>query len=138
MISRITLRLFAKRSTALRQKYAGRRLAAVFEPRSWSSRLADFSARLCRRRSALADYTVIANVYSAGKAAELGQTLSTEDIVSQLTKQEGRQAIGIAGVDEIVRHLASQLRDGDIVAIMSNGGFDAIHEKLLKALSVGQ
>lgn len=123
--------------TALRQKYAGRRLVAVFEPRSWSSRLAIFQSDYVKAL-ALADYTVIANVYNAGKAAEIGQTLSTADIASQLTQQEGRQAIGIEGASEIVRHLAPQLRDGDIVAIMSNGGFDAIHEKLLKALSVEQ
>ncbi|MEJ7618896.1 MAG: hypothetical protein WKF30_18415 [Pyrinomonadaceae bacterium] len=52
---------------------------------------------------------MIANVYNAGQAAEIGHTLSTEEIVTEL-QQQGRQAICIAGVDEIVHHLAPQLQ----------------------------
>jgi UDP-N-acetylmuramate: L-alanyl-gamma-D-glutamyl-meso-diaminopimelate ligase len=35
---------------------------------------------------------------------------------------------------EIVTHLVPELREGDVVAIMSNGGFGGIHERILSAL----
>ena len=53
-----------------------------------------------------------------------------EDIAAQT-----KPAHAITDVDEIVNALKSELRSGDVVAIMSNGGFGGIHEKLLAALS---
>ena len=47
---------------------------------------------------------------------------------------QNKPALAISDVDKIVGKLGAELRSGDIVAIMSNGGFGAIHEKLLNVL----
>ena len=46
----------------------------------------------------------------------------------------GRRARHLPRVDDIVETIATEAREGDIVVLMSNGGFDGIHDKLLKAL----
>ncbi|HEY0406334.1 MAG TPA: UDP-N-acetylmuramate:L-alanyl-gamma-D-glutamyl-meso-diaminopimelate ligase [Pyrinomonadaceae bacterium] len=117
---------------ALRTKYKQARLVAVFEPRSWSSRLAVFQDDYARA-FAPADYVVIASVFDSTKATEKGRVLDTERLISDIQAQD-KPALSIEGADEIVRHLTPRLRDGDVVAIMSNGGFGGIHEKLLSAL----
>lgn len=117
---------------ALHAKYNGRRLIAVFEPRSWSSRLAVFQNDYIQALG-IADYAVIAGVFNQNKVTELGSALSTEELVHDLTAQ-GKKAVCLANADEIVHHLTPELRAGDVVAVMSNGGFGGIHEKLLQAL----
>ncbi len=117
---------------ALRTKYKDRRVVAVFEPRSWSSRLAVFQEDYATAFQT-ADYVVIASVFDSGKATEKGRVLDTNKLIEDISAQ-GKPALQIEGADEIVRHLAPQLRAGDVVAIMSNGGFGGIHEKLLQAL----
>ena len=117
---------------ALRAKYKQNRLVAVFEPRSWSSRLAVFQEDYARA-FAPADHVVIAQVFDTEKATEKGRVLDTEQLIRDIGAG-GKPAHQIAGADEIVRRLAPELRDGDVVAVMSNGGFGGIHEKLLAAL----
>ncbi len=117
---------------ALRQKYTGRRLVAIFEPRSWSSRLAVFQEDYARA-FAPADYVVIASVFDSGKATEKGSVLDTRRLIDEIAAG-GKPAFNIEGANEIVAHLAPELRTGDIVAVMSNGGFGGIHEKLLQTL----
>jgi UDP-N-acetylmuramate: L-alanyl-gamma-D-glutamyl-meso-diaminopimelate ligase len=117
---------------ALRTKYKQARLVAVFEPRSWSSRLAVFQDDYARAFN-VADYVVIASVFDSTKATEKGRVLDTEQLIADIQAQD-KPALSIAGADEIVRHLTPTLRDGDVVAIMSNGGFGGIHDKLLQAL----
>jgi UDP-N-acetylmuramate: L-alanyl-gamma-D-glutamyl-meso-diaminopimelate ligase len=117
---------------ALRDRYSGRRLIAVFEPRSWSSRLAVFQSEYPKSFAA-ADVVVIANVFDIEKVKERGAMLSTAQLIEDIARQN-KPAIALTGVDEILNYLISELRTGDIVAIMSNGGFGGIHEKLLAAL----
>ncbi len=117
---------------ALRTKYKKARLVAVFEPRSWSSRLAVFQQDYAHAFQT-ADYVVIASVFDSTKATEKGRVLDTEQLISDIRAQ-GKPALGIEGADEIVRHLTPELRPDDVVAIMSNGGFGGIHDKLLQAL----
>jgi UDP-N-acetylmuramate: L-alanyl-gamma-D-glutamyl-meso-diaminopimelate ligase len=117
---------------ALHTKYAGRRLFAVFEPRSWSSRLAVFQDDYARAFGP-ADHVVIASVFDSNKATEKGRVLDTHRLISDINAQ-GKPAHSIEGVDAIIQHLTPELRAGDVVAIMSNGGFDNIHDKLLAAL----
>lgn len=117
---------------ALKQKYFGRRLIAVFEPRSWSSRLAVFQDDYARAFEH-ADYVVIAGVFDTTTATEKGRVLDTQKLISDIAAQD-KPAYGIAHADDIVRHLAPELQIGDVVAIMSNGGFGGIHDKLLQAL----
>jgi UDP-N-acetylmuramate: L-alanyl-gamma-D-glutamyl-meso-diaminopimelate ligase len=121
---------------ALRQKYLGRRLIAIFEPRSWSSRLAVFQDDYARA-FAPADYVVIASVFDSSKAADKGSVLDTHRLIEEIAAQ-GKPTHNIEGADEIVAHLAPELQSGDIIAVMSNGGFGGIHEKLLAALQTRQ
>ena len=117
---------------ALRTRYSGRRLIAVFEPRSWSSRLAVFQEEYARAFMP-ADYVTIANVFDSQKATEKGSVLDTALLIREIAQQE-KPAFVLAGADEIIEHLIPKLQSGDVVAIMSNGGFGGIHEKLLTAL----
>ncbi|MBA2503756.1 MAG: UDP-N-acetylmuramate:L-alanyl-gamma-D-glutamyl-meso-diaminopimelate ligase [Pyrinomonadaceae bacterium] len=117
---------------ALKDKYTKRRLVAVFEPRSWSSRLAVFQEDYARAFEA-ADYVVIARVFDRRRATEKGRVLDTTALVEAIA-QGDKPAFLIEGADEIVRQLAPELRAGDVVAIMSNGGFGGIHDKLLARL----
>ncbi|MBL8125370.1 MAG: UDP-N-acetylmuramate:L-alanyl-gamma-D-glutamyl-meso-diaminopimelate ligase [Pyrinomonadaceae bacterium] len=117
---------------ALRMKYEGRRLIAVFEPRSWSSRLAVFQEPYSKAFS-YADYVIIAGVYNTSKASELGKVLDVDELVRDIELQ-GKPAFSHPDADSIVEHLAPHLDNGDVVAIMSNGGFGGIHEKILDVL----
>ena len=117
---------------ALRTKYAGKRLIAVFEPRTWSSRLAVFQEPYARAFT-YADYVIIAGVYNTTKASELGKVLNVSELVADIATQN-KPAMSFPDADAIVEHLAPKLRDGDVVAIMSNGGFGGIHDKLLAIL----
>jgi UDP-N-acetylmuramate: L-alanyl-gamma-D-glutamyl-meso-diaminopimelate ligase len=118
---------------ALRMKYEGKRLIAVFEPRSWSSRLAVFQEPY-KKAFNYADYVIIAGVYNTSKASELGKVLDVEELVGDIELQ-GKPAMSFPDADSIVEHLLPELKTGDVVAIMSNGGFGGIHEKILKAVS---
>jgi len=117
---------------ALRSRYGERRLIAVFEPRSWSSRLSVFQEAYPESFVA-ADYVVISNVFDIDKVKEKGAMLSTARLVEDIASQH-KTALALNGADEIVVHLEPELRSGDVVAIMSNGGFGGIHEKLLTVL----
>ena len=117
---------------ALRMKYDGKRLIAVFEPRSWSSRLAHipgtlrqglFLRRLRHHRRRLQ------HLESQRTRQGARCRRARRDIELQ-----GKPAMAFPDADAIVDHLAPELRDGDVVAIMSNGGFGGIHEKLLNIL----
>ena len=118
---------------ALRSKYAKNRLIAVFEPRSWSSRLAVFQDDYAKAFAA-ADYVVIANVFDGRKVTEKGRPLDTAALIDAISKQ-GKPALALPDANQIVAHLVPELREGDVVAIMSNGGFDRIHDKILEALT---
>ena len=119
--------------TALRTKYATGRLVAVFEPRSRTSCHATFQDAYIDA-FAPADYVIVSRVYDAQRAAEMGGVLDIEKLIEDVAAQ-GKNAHAITEVDEIVEKLRGELRTGDVVAIMSNGGFGGIHEKLLVSLS---
>ncbi len=120
---------------ALRMKYEGKRLIAVFEPRSWSSRLGIFQEPYTKAFN-YADYVIIAGVYNTAKASELGKVLDVEELVQQI-KMQGKTAICLPDADAIVEHLTPEMKEGDVVAIMSNGGFGGIHDKVLNVLKEG-
>jgi UDP-N-acetylmuramate: L-alanyl-gamma-D-glutamyl-meso-diaminopimelate ligase len=117
---------------ALRARYRDRRLIAVFEPRSWSSRLAVFQDDYANAFAA-ADYVVIAAVFDSDKVTEKGRALDTRALIDAISRQ-GKPAFALPEVAQIVTHLMPELRAGDVVAIMSNGGFGGIHERILTAL----
>jgi len=112
---------------ALRTVYPGRRLWAVFEPRSNTLRRKVFEDELVASL-ALADQVVLASVYRADAIPEV-QRLSPAAIVSGLVRA-GKPARELADADAIVAAIAPELRSGDVVAILSNGGFGGIYDKL--------
>jgi UDP-N-acetylmuramate: L-alanyl-gamma-D-glutamyl-meso-diaminopimelate ligase len=112
---------------ALRARYPGRRLWAILEPRSNTLRRNVFQNDLAESL-ALADEIVIANVFKSDSIAE-SERLDIQAVAAQVA-QSGRHARVIADVDGIVRVAAPEMRSGDVVAILSNGGFGGIYEKL--------
>ena len=112
---------------ALRSVYPGARLWAVLEPRSNTLRRkvleADLTASL-----ATADRVVLAGVYQQQRIPD-AERLHPEDVVTALNRQ-GTPAELLDGADAIVAGIAPQLASGDVVAILSNGGFDGIYDKL--------
>lgn len=118
---------------ALRQRYAGQRLIAVFEPRSRSSRLAVFEDQY-KAAFDHADRVIIAGVFNPEDAKRFGsELLDVPQLVADIAAK-GKSAETFVDADSIIEALVPQLADGDVVAIMSNGGFDGIHGKLLDRL----
>ena len=117
---------------ALRLKYKDRRIVAVFEPRSRTSCHATFQNIYVDAFSP-ADYVIISRVYDSQRAAEMGGVLDIAKLIAEIAARE-KPAFAIPDVDEIVARLRNELRSGDVVAIMSNGAFGGIHEKLVAAL----
>ncbi len=117
---------------ALRIRYPGSRLWAIFEPRSNTLRRKIFEPDLIRSL-ALADQVVIADVFRPEAIPE-GQRLSVTAVVEGIARA-GKTARVLADADAIVAAVAPELRSGDVVAILSNGGFGGIYEKLPQRLA---
>ncbi len=120
---------------ALRARFPGRRLVAVFEPRTNTSRRAVFQQDYARAFDG-ADRVVVAVVPDAPIYSATGpvtQLFSAEQLASDL-RERGLDARAIDGVGAIVSQLARSCEPGDVVLVMSNGGFDNIWERLLAAL----
>jgi UDP-N-acetylmuramate: L-alanyl-gamma-D-glutamyl-meso-diaminopimelate ligase len=117
---------------AVRGSFPDRRIWAVFEPRSATS---------CRRifqddfavafTESGADEVVLAAVFRSTLPET--ERLDVEALVAAISKH-GPRARLIPSADEIVETIAAEARSGDLVVVMSNGGFDGIHVKLLEAL----
>jgi UDP-N-acetylmuramate: L-alanyl-gamma-D-glutamyl-meso-diaminopimelate ligase len=120
---------------ALRARYAGARLWAILEPRSNTLRRRVLQADLARSL-ALADEIIVAGVFRSDAVPE-NERLELPELAAEIHKH-GRRARLIADADEIVRSIAPEMRSGDVVAILSNGGFGGIYDKLparLRALA---
>ncbi|MEO5857517.1 MAG: UDP-N-acetylmuramate:L-alanyl-gamma-D-glutamyl-meso-diaminopimelate ligase [Pyrinomonadaceae bacterium] len=117
---------------ALRQRYANNRLIAVFEPRSRSSRLSIFEDRY-KDAFVHADHVIIAGVFNVEDAKTYGDVMNVQRLVANIGAT-GKHAETLPDADAIIESLPPGLKDGDVVAIMSNGAFGGIHEKLLDAL----
>jgi UDP-N-acetylmuramate: L-alanyl-gamma-D-glutamyl-meso-diaminopimelate ligase len=116
--------------SALRAGYPGRRVWAVFEPRSASSCRRVFQDDFARAFGA-ADEVVLAAVFRS--TLPEAERLDAGQLVDDLQRQ-GRRARHIPDIDDIVRTIVDERRPGDVVVLMSNGGFGGIHGKLLAAL----
>jgi UDP-N-acetylmuramate: L-alanyl-gamma-D-glutamyl-meso-diaminopimelate ligase len=75
-------------------------------------------------------------VFDSQKVTEKGRALDTASLIEAISKQ-GKPAFALPDADQIVAHIGPELRSGDVVAIMSNGGFGGIHDKVLQSLRAG-
>ena len=116
---------------AVRERHPHARVWAVFEPRSQTCRRKIFEPAFIQSFDP-ADVILIARVYGASHLAP-AETLSP-DRVAEGIRARGKRAFTFASTAEIVSLVASEARPGDHVVIMSNGGFDNIHVKLLERL----
>lgn len=117
---------------ALRAAYPQHRLWAVLEPRSNTLRRSIFERDLAESLHA-ADKVVLAGVYHQEKIPE-AERMHPKHVVDAL-RASGRDAELYETADEIVSAIAPRLEKGDVVAILSNGGFGGIYEKLPAALA---
>ena len=112
---------------ALRSVYPQSRLWAVLEPRSNTLRRKALEGDLIESLR-MADRVVLAGVYQQQRIPE-PERLHPEDVVRTLN-EAGTEAELCPDVEAIVNSIAPHLQPGDVVAILSNGGFDGIYEKL--------
>lgn len=112
---------------ALRAIYPSRRLWAILEPRSNTLRRKVLENDLIASLQ-MADRVVLAGVYQQQRIPD-AERLHPEDVVQRL-KEQGTRAELLDGADAIVSGIVPQLASGDVVAILSNGGFEGIYEKL--------
>jgi UDP-N-acetylmuramate: L-alanyl-gamma-D-glutamyl-meso-diaminopimelate ligase len=112
---------------AVRTRYPGRRLWAVLEPRSNTLRRGVFQSELAASL-AVADQVVLADVFKSEAIPER-ERLDPAVVIADLNAT-GKPAQLLADADAITEAIASELRPGDVVAILSNGGFGGIYEKL--------
>jgi UDP-N-acetylmuramate: L-alanyl-gamma-D-glutamyl-meso-diaminopimelate ligase len=116
---------------ALRTRYKNRRLWAVLEPRSNTLRRNIFQQELVEALN-IADRVIIAAVFKPEAVPE-GERLDPEHVVADLNRS-GKPAKLLANADEIIAAIAPEARPGDVIAILSNGGFGGIYEKLPRQL----
>jgi UDP-N-acetylmuramate: L-alanyl-gamma-D-glutamyl-meso-diaminopimelate ligase len=120
---------------ALKDRYAGARLWAILEPRSNTLRRRVLQKDLARSL-ALADEVVVADLFRSEAIPE-NERLDLPELAREI-ERHGKRVRLIAGAEEIVKIAAPEMRSGDVVAILSNGGFGGIYEKLpsrLRALA---
>ena len=118
---------------ALRARYPQSRLWVVLEPRSNTMRRNVLQDALVRSL-ALADEVVIAAIFKS-EAIPVAERLDLNRVIAEI-KNCGKQARILADADAIVNAIAPELRERDVVAILSNGGFGGIYEKLPQRLRV--
>jgi UDP-N-acetylmuramate: L-alanyl-gamma-D-glutamyl-meso-diaminopimelate ligase len=118
--------------SAIRTRYPDRRVWAIFEPRTNTSRRAFFQKDYIKSFKD-ADKVIVAEVFNSTQ-------ITPEDRFSPLSlvedlKTAGKDAYYIPRAEQIVEQVSSSVKSGDVILIMSNGGFDAIHEKFVENLN---
>jgi UDP-N-acetylmuramate: L-alanyl-gamma-D-glutamyl-meso-diaminopimelate ligase len=122
----------AKTIGAIRDHFPGRSIWAVFEPRSNTTRRNVFQKELAEAFRG-ASRVIIGRVFRPDgipPASRLNPTL----LAGNITRDCSAEAHYISNVEEIVSYLFSQLQTGDIVAVMSNGAFEGLTERLIEGL----
>ena len=116
---------------ALRAKYPGRRLWALFEPRSNTTRRGIFQNELAQSLSA-ADGVYITEIARKDQI-DPEMRLDPKKIADDISKA-GRESFYLPGPDEILKDLLPRLKSGDVVAVFTNGSFGGLVGKLATAL----
>ena len=115
----------------LRQRFPKSRLWVLFEPRSNTTIRNLFQHELAASL-AEADFAVVARVENHKKLKPEEQ-LDEQLLCEEITKAGTECHLG-ESVDEIVAHVVTHVHPGDVLLVMSNGGFGGIHNKLLAGL----
>jgi len=118
---------------AARGRWPGRRLWAIFEPRSNSMRRKVFQEAL-PKALAVGDRIILGNVFRAQQLG--GENRLDPETVADSIRAMGKDARVLSSSEAIAEHLAEEARAGDVLLIMSNGSFDGLCEKRLKKLSM--
>jgi len=119
--------------SAVREAYPGRRLWAIFEPRSNTSRRNIFQQEFADTLG-LADRVVLAGLHQPEKVPE-PERLSAKKVVESVNGSGPKRAIVIEEADAIAAYVGENALPGDVVIVMSNGGFDGVQDKILQALA---
>lgn len=122
----------AETIAAIRGRYPERKIWAIFEPRSNTSRRAVFQSEFARA-FLNADETLVAKVFMPERVRD-APLLHIPSLIQEICRQGGK-AHGPLTVDEILSCVVSRANSGDVVLIMSNGGFENIHDRLLHRLA---
>jgi UDP-N-acetylmuramate: L-alanyl-gamma-D-glutamyl-meso-diaminopimelate ligase len=114
---------------AMRLRYPGRRLWAVFEPRSNTSRRKVFQGEYVSALGA-ADEVLVGSVFrKESDAVANDESFSPEQLVADLARK-GRRARTPGDPEAIGELLSSEARSGDVILLMSNGSFGGLRDKL--------
>src|SRR5206468_2774774 len=116
---------------ALRVRFAGQRIWAIFEPRSNTTRRNVFQQDLVSAFQD-ADRVVVAQV-AHSEQIPADQRLDPDRLMRDITSA-GKTCAYLPDVDSIVEHVRKEATGGDVVCVFSNGGFGGIHAKLLQRL----
>lgn len=116
---------------AIQNKYKSRKVFSVFEPRSATSRRKVFQKEYVEAFTQAHD-VLLARAFDQSKISETDR-FSSDELISDL-KQKGTSAGVFDSAIDIVNDLVKRTKSGDLILIMSNGGFDGIYEKLISAL----
>ena len=120
----------AETLAGVRSAYPDRRIWAIFEPRSATSCRKIFQSEFARAFEA-ADRVLLPPIFRSTLPDD--QRLSIEQLIADL-EGSGKHARHLASVQDIVDVVGREAKSGDLVVVMSNGGFDNIHQRLLDAL----
>ena len=119
---------------AVKDAYPGRRLWAIFEPRSNTSRRNIFEREFADAL-ALADQVVLAGLYQPEKVPE-PERMSVEKVAREINRlRDDGHALVIEKSQDIASYITKKAASGDIVLVMSNGAFDGVQDKILHALA---
>ena len=116
---------------AVRGRFPEGKLWAFFEPRSATARRAVHQEAYAKAFDS-ADQILVATPFKAGELAA-GERLSSDTLVTDL-KARGKAAEAFSGVEPMIQHFLQGHSPGDVAVVMSNGEFDKIQAKLMKAL----
>ena len=130
---------FAHHPTAIREtlkaldrRFPNRRIWAIFEPRSNTTRRNHFQTELAAALS-LAKYVIVAEVARLDQVPP-EERLNPEQLMEDI-RSKGVEAYYLPTANDIISHIIPETQYGDILCVLSNGGFDNIHQKLIDELN---
>jgi UDP-N-acetylmuramate: L-alanyl-gamma-D-glutamyl-meso-diaminopimelate ligase len=116
---------------AVKEAYPGQRVWAVFEPRSATSRRKVFEDSF-PKSFLKADRVIFAGLFAPEKI-KAEERLDVQAVIASINNMGG-VAEYIPQVDDIVEFITKNAKSEDVILVMSSGGFDGIHRKILERL----